>query len=322
MQWLAARPAGQILRCHEHFDEEFTGTNRFYRDFMASHGLRWSLAAKFPSASGMESVIAVMRAPGQAPFEAGPSAMLQQLLPQFQQAAAVGLRLERQAAAVHDATEMLRMLPTPCLFTDQAGRCLEANDAFSRIMEPMSLRLATGRVRFAQSQLQAEWESSLFQVHTTAVASKMSFTDSAHNQWTAHLIPWLPLVGQTDRADKRMILVVFSEKAGEQHSQLPPGSMASTARLTRAEVEVLAGLLKGLPAKAIATRRNASVNTVRSQIVAILEKTGFKSQKELMASFSASVLPESAFSHSLLDDASPSAKSQLAWSSSTSGQRP
>jgi DNA-binding CsgD family transcriptional regulator len=58
-----------------------------------------------------------------------------------------------------------------------------------------------------------------------------------------------------------------------------------TARLTHAELQVLAGLLKGLPAKAIAGKRNASVNTVRSQIMAILEKTGFRSQKELIASF-------------------------------------
>jgi DNA-binding CsgD family transcriptional regulator len=320
-QWLAARPAGQILRCHEHFDEEFVDTHKFYRDFLVPHGLRWSLAAKFSSAPGVESVIAVMRAPGRPPFEAAAFAMLQQLLPHFQQAAAVSLRLERQASAVHAATEMLRMLPTPCLFTDQAARCLEANEAFSRIMEPMSLRLATGRVRFTHSQLQAQWESALFQVHTTAAAGKMSFTDPAHNEWTAHLIPWLQLFGQTDRVDRRMILVVFSERAGEHHLQLQPGSMASTARLTRAEAEVLAGLLKGLPAKAIATRRNASVNTVRSQIVAILEKTGFKSQKELMASFSSSVLPESAFSNSLFDDASPAAKSRPAWPSSTSGPR-
>jgi DNA-binding CsgD family transcriptional regulator len=320
-QWLAARPAAQILRCHEHFDDEFVDTHKFYRDFLVPHGLRWTLAAKFPSAPGVDSVIAVMRAPGRPPFEAAGFTMLQQLLPHFQQAAAVSLRLERQAAAVHAATEMLRMLPTPCLFTDQAGRCLEANEAFSRLMEPMSLRLATGRVRFTHTQLQAQWESALFQVHSTAVASKMSFTDPSHNEWTAHLIPWLQMAGQADRVDKRMILVVFSERGGEHHPQLP-GSMASTARLTRAEAEVLAGLLKGLPAKSIASRRSASVNTVRSQIVAILEKTGFKSQKELMASFSASVLPESAFSHSLFDDASPAAKSLPAWPSSTFGPRP
>jgi DNA-binding CsgD family transcriptional regulator len=321
-QWLATRPAGQVLRCDEHFDKGFIDTNRFFRDFLVPHGLRWSLAAKFPSAPGVESVIAVMRAPEQPPVEAAAVTMLQQLLPHFQQAAAVRLRLERQAAAVHAATEMLRMLPSPCLFTDQAGRYLEANEAFSRDMGRMSLRLATGRVRFTHTQLQAQWESALFQVHSTALASKMSFTDPAHQEWTAHLVPWLPLVGQTDAVDKRMILVVFREGGGEQRPHLQPGSMASAARLTRAEAEVLGGLLKGLPAKAIATRRSASVNTVRSQIVAILEKTGFRSQKELMASFSASVLPESAFSNSRFDDASQATRSPPAWPSSSSGRRP
>jgi DNA-binding CsgD family transcriptional regulator len=322
VQWLASRPVGQIFRCHQEFDDEFTASHKFYRDFFVPHGMRWSLAAKFAHAPGVDSVVSVVRAPGLPPFDEAAFAVMLQLLTHFEQAAAINLKLERQAAAVHAATEMLRMLPTPCLFTDQAGRCLEGNEAFSRAMEPMSLRLVTGRVRFAHTQLQARWESALFEVHTTAAASTMSFTDPGQKEWTAHFIPWLPLVRQADSFDKRMILVVFDEKAPDNRPQLQPGSMASTARLTRAEVEVLAGLLKGLPAKAIATRRSASVNTVRTQIVAILEKTGFKSQKELMASFSASVLPESAFSSSMFDDAPPTAKSRPAWPSSTSGPRP
>jgi DNA-binding CsgD family transcriptional regulator len=301
VQWLAARPAAHILRCHEHFDDEFVATSKFYRDFLIPHGLRWSLAAKYPSAPGVESVIVLARAGGLPLFDESASTALLQLLPHLQQAATIGLKLERQTAAVHAATEMVRLLPAPCLFTDQAGRCLEGNEAFSRAMEAMSLRLTTGRVRFAQSQLQARWESALFEAHTTAAACTMSFTDPLQKAWTAHLIPWLPLVGQSDSFDKRMILVVFDEKSAEARPQLQPGSMASTARLTRAELEVLAGLLKGLPAKAIATRRSASVNTVRSQIVAILEKTGFNSQKELMASFSTSVLPDSVFSSSQFD---------------------
>jgi DNA-binding CsgD family transcriptional regulator len=50
-----------------------------------------------------------------------------------------------------------------------------------------------------------------------------------------------------------------------------------------------------LPAKTIASRRSASVHTVRSQIMAILDKTGYNSQRELIASFGASSLPDSAF---------------------------
>lgn len=330
VQWLASRPSGQVLLCHEQFDQEFAQASKFHRNFLSAHGLRWSITAKFASAPGIESVISVLRAPDLAPFEGWTVATLEQLAPQFEQAAGIQLKLERQAAAVDAATEMLRRLPTPCLFSDQAGRCLEGNEAFGRAMEGMSLHLVTGRVRFDDAPLQARWESALFEAHTTAAPCTMEFTDPAQREWTAHLIPWLPLTGQGDAFDKRMILVVFGEKASEMRAQLQPGSMASTARLTRAEVEVLAGLLKGLPAKAIALRRSASVNTVRSQIVAILEKTGFKSQKELMASFSTSVLPDSVFNNSAFDShpREPSAegavqlpRSPQAWPSSTSGPR-
>jgi hypothetical protein len=40
---------------------------------------------------------------------------------------------------------------------------------------------------------------------------------------------------------------------------------------------------------------------VRTQIVSILEKTGYNSQKELMASFSNSVLPDSVFTNSIFE---------------------
>jgi len=73
---------------------------------------------------------------------------------------------------------------------------------------------------------------------------------------------------------------------------------------------VMSGLLKGWPAKVIASHRSASVNTVRSQIVAILEKTGFKTQKELMACFSNSVSQDpvsSGFSSSLMRVPQPEA---------------
>ncbi len=167
------------------------------------------------------------------------------------------------------------------------------------------MRLVTGRVRFTRSELQAKWESALFETHTTALAATMVFADMGGRQWKARMVPWHPPVDQHSNAHRKMIVVVFSEMTAQPQPMPAPGSMAATARLTRAELEVLAGLLKGLPAKAIASRRSASVNTVRTQIVSILEKTGYNSQKELMASFSNSVLPESVFASSIYESHPP-----------------
>lgn len=65
-----------------------------------------------------------------------------------------------------------------------------------------------------------------------------------------------------------------------------PTIVPSCAPLTKAELEVLASLLRGQTAKVIARTRGASLNTVRSQITAILGKTGRHTQKELIAAFS------------------------------------
>lgn len=61
------------------------------------------------------------------------------------------------------------------------------------------------------------------------------------------------------------------------------GDLFAAARaLSAAERHVLFLIEQGRSAKQIASARNASVNTVRTQIASILRKTGFRSQRELL----------------------------------------
>jgi DNA-binding CsgD family transcriptional regulator len=294
---LSALPDGTAMRCHEHFDDDFVAADEFYQRYLNPKRLRWTLAASFPGIAGTTKVICVMRDAAAARFDERAAAFLGQLVPHFGRAAAIAGRLERQAAAVTSATDILRLLPTPCLFTDNVGRCMEGNDAFSDALSDLSVQLVMGRVRFLDPALQSQWESSLFETHTTALGKTLRLTASTGKAWKIHLIPWHTLGPDAHAADRKLILAVFDDRSAQPKPS--PGSMASIARLTRAEVEVLGGLLKGMPAKTIALRRSASVNTVRSQIVSILEKTGYNSQKELMASFGSSALPESVFTSSV-----------------------
>jgi DNA-binding CsgD family transcriptional regulator len=182
---------------------------------------------------------------------------------------------------------MLRLLPIPCLLTDLAGRCIERNDAFGRAMEQLSLRVKVGRVRFSDPHLQTRWETALAETHTTALGQVIPVPAGSGGEWQVHLIPLHAAMQEGDDVlENRIIMAVFEQKAAEL--QPVPQSLPSTARLTPAELDVLAGLLQGLSAKAIASMRGASVNTVRSQIMAILDKTGHNSQRELIASFGAS----------------------------------
>jgi len=289
---LATLPPGEILRCHEHFDEKFVSASPFYQDFLIEHGFRWTVGGLFDSGADTATVVAGLRAPGRPPFEDWTAASLRLLLPHFRKASLIRDRLDRPSE-VTGVVEMLKALPMPCVFTDAAGRCIERNQAFGEAMEMLALRVVVGRLRFSNPQLHETWDAALSVARTTALAQTVNLTVANGRPWRLHLIPVRSVMQGGDRVDRKTILAIFDERPFE--TQSPPAAVASRSRLTNAELDVLAGLLQGLPAKAIANHRGASVNTVRSQIMSILEKTGHSSQKELIASFGASTFGASSF---------------------------
>jgi DNA-binding CsgD family transcriptional regulator len=306
---LASLPAGRVLRCQEEFGNEFVSSSEFYQDFFIPHGFRWALGGTFGIGDGTATVIANVRAADLPPFEDWTAAVLGQLLPHFERASLIRSQLARAAAVGSTAAHLMKHLPMPCLLTDAMGRCIEGNEAFTSSTSPLSLGLARGRIRFSHPERQQQWERALLETEVTALGRSIEMTDATGLPFRVHLIPWRSVVREADAAGRKMILAVFDERRGSE--VLPnPSDFADSAGLTRAEFEVMRGLLQGLPAKAIANQRGASVNTVRSQITAILEKTGHSSQKELIASFGASGFGSSTFGRAAVLRSGGSALSQ------------
>lgn len=184
--------------------------------------------------------------------------------------------------------DLLQLLPLPSLITDGAGRALERNEAFGHFMESIGLRTATGRLRFDDPYLQDAWQVALSEVDVTAVRQSLVVASEDGRQWHMHLVPLHCGLDVADPVERALILAVV-EQQGAPMEMLLDAAAAETARpLTPAEHEVLTALLQGHTAKVIANARGASVNTVRSQIMAILGKTGHHNQKALMAAFAPS----------------------------------
>lgn len=291
--WLASLPTGAVARCHDHFDDEFVSADSFYQRHLMAHGFRWSLAGVVDSGAETSTVVVNVRPLAAPRFEDWAAAALRQLLPHVRKAYLIRSKLDHHAAAGASAVEMLRALPVPCLFTDHAGRCIERNQAFDEALDALSMHVAVGRVRFADAELQITWETALSDTHATAVEHSFLVALPGTQQWQVHLIPLHWRLLGSDAFDNKMILVVFEARAAEMQPAVGP--LTSASRLTQAELEVATSLLHGLPAKVIARQRGASVNTVRSQIMAILDKTGFKSQRELIAAAGTSTLGAGTF---------------------------
>jgi DNA-binding CsgD family transcriptional regulator len=218
-------------------------------------------------------------------FEEGALSWLVLLAPQLHAALDLADRLSTPCPTLHVAAQMVRLLPTPCLLTDEAGRCIERNPSFDKVLAMLPGSLRNGRVVFDDPFLQDSWRQALVEGHATAETQSLLANATRGSQWKVHVVP-APCLDSLGDPTPRRLMFVFFEKLAATATQTR--TLPSSRPLTKAELEVLASLLLGHTAKIIARSRGASVNTVRSQITSILGKTGHHTQKELIASFSAS----------------------------------
>lgn len=184
--------------------------------------------------------------------------------------------------------DLLDMLPLPSVITDAAGRAIERNQAFGAFMDAAALRLATGRLRFDDPFLQDSWQVALSEVDVTAVRQSLLVPVADGSHWRVHLVPLRCALDGDEPLERQMIIAIVEQQAALADPPQDPFVNESARPLTHAEHEVLDAVLQGHSAKVIAIARGASVNTVRSQIMAILEKTGYHNQKSLMAAFAPS----------------------------------
>lgn len=288
---MAQHAPGEVLRCHEHLDEAFVAASPFFQQHLLPHGLRWTMCALLDSDGQTMSLLACLRGVGAAPFDDRAATTLRLLLPHVRRADRLRAALQQVQPPGGDMLELLRALPTPWLLTDHAGRCIESSAAFQSLAAPLGFTQVLGRLRFGAADVQARWERSLFETHGTAVGRSVELAEAANpaQGWCAHLVPWQS-AGAAD-TEPRLIIALFERAAA---AALPYARLLELkARLTRAELEVFGALLQGSSAKTIARQRGASFNTIRSQIMRILGKTGHHSQRELIASFGVSSLPDS-----------------------------
>lgn len=196
--------------------------------------------------------------------------------------------------------DVVETLPLPCVLTDVAGRAIDRNHAFGIFMATAGMQLSTGRLCFSDPYSQEAWLLALAEVQATAVRQSILVPGHDGAQWRLHLVPWQRLPEGTAVGERALILAVVEQLHVDGALAMGGGFPQPSRPLTPAESEVFSAMLQGHSAKVIANARGASVNTVRSQIMTILGKTGHHNQKSLIAAFA-----PSGFRSSMMSGTSP-----------------
>jgi DNA-binding CsgD family transcriptional regulator len=215
------------------------------------------------------------------------TARVQQLLPHLTRAVLLWRKLASDLPTVKATAQLMQDLPLPALLTDREGRCIQSNSAFQSLKDKLGVQIRAGRLLFRDEYLQDSWQSALRETVGTAVGRGLLADSGMGRQWKVHLQPVLCTTSARGLEPQQFVMALLEEQGAMPYAD--PERIATVSKLTPAELNVLSGLLQGYTGKVIARSRNASVNTVRSQIMSILTKTGHHSQKELIASFSSSM---------------------------------
>lgn len=275
------RPPDTVARCHEFFDDRFVSRNEYYQDFFIPAGLRWCIGVHMDGGDGTSTLIANFRPVGTPAYEDWTAQTLRRLVPHFKRAAYLKARMEFQSRESLDAQTILRSLPVAALLMDDHGRLLESNLACGEVLRDLGASFSHTVVRLAHPEYDAAWRSTTQRVARTKVAATVLLQGDAVGSWKAHVLPCGILSRSRDAAERRLLLVVF--ELAVRSVQARAEKLRRRFGLTQAETEVLALLLQGIAPKHIASRRGASVTTVRSQMSSLFSKTSCRSQRELIA---------------------------------------
>lgn len=201
------------------------------------------------------------------------------LVPHLRRASALRARLQRDASGTAPF-RIIEFLPTAALIVDADARVVAHNAAAAAALRELEATHSHGALAFAQPQAQAAWQATLASVVQQPQQASLVLTDGQHLRWTLTLTPW-SLLAPADRQANSRYLLVLDRRGGP--SALQAARVAAGYRLTNAEADVLCMLVRGMNAKDISRRRGSTLNTVRTQIASILEKTRCRTQRELLA---------------------------------------
>lgn len=276
------KPSGMVARCHQHFSDAFVARDPFYQEyFLPRLGLRWAMGGMVHSEDGTSTVVAVLRAPDQGRYEDTAEVVLSSLLPHFVQAAALRRKLQDQAPGLRSAWAVVEKLSSPCFVLGGSGQLLFSNAAAMALPPETPFRAACEQLRFQAPEDGTAWEAAWARFRSERLPTSMCLRSPLHAGWRLNLVP-APHLGVGADARDKSLCFVFAERVGSETAS-HARAFARLWRLSPAEAEVLLLMLEGLHTKVIARRRGASINTVRSQVAAILAKSGCTSQKEVVA---------------------------------------
>jgi DNA-binding CsgD family transcriptional regulator len=269
------------LCCHHFYDQNFVNHNEFYQDFLIIHGVRYGMAAMIDETTDYITTFGSIRAVGQQPFGDTNQLAAQRFGSHLQRA----LRLQKHTQSLQTKAELgaraIDALALPMLIVDGKAVILHLNVGAERLLNSPVYGL-TGKAGhlFSTHPDQQNKLKDLIAKATgyPAVGGAMFFPDKDLRQVFVTPLPAASPFAQDWQSPLALVLVM---DANQNLSSLQ--LLGALYNLSPAELRVASALLNGNSPEQYAQQAAVSVNTVRTQLKSLFNKTNTSRQSELVA---------------------------------------
>jgi len=260
-------------------NNEFVGSV-YYEDYMARHNLRWSCGAPLLTVTGDVIFVTFERRPDQSPFQRSELEKLNKLLPELQTAASITSIVANAGArgmlAAFDSIELAAYL------LDTAGRIFHLNETGERLARENEL-LRHGRLVALTRDGQREIDDLIGAAISPSKPGGTCLLPVCRKRpgmapLIVHAIPVPHMAIEPFSNGRAVVVVVDPEKRHSPEENV----LCALYQLTAAEARVACGIAQGMTVESVALKHGVSPLTIRSQLKAVLAKTGAKRQAELV----------------------------------------
>ena len=262
--------------------------NEFYSDFLMPHGLRYFISATLDRQGETYTGLFVHRTPTQGHVGDDEVSTMRQIMPHVTSAFDIHRRLELQQGQQLEIEAALECLESGALLLDQAGNVLFANGTAHRILNAADgLSVTDGTLGI----------NDVMANHTFGKILKSMFSKSFESQWEWGGDLYIPdqfarwvyrvsvrrlpkttthLINQNDG-----VAIVFITNL-QSNGPITKDALIAYFGLTGAEADVALEFAKTGALAKVARNRAVSINTVRSQLYAVMDKLNVHDQANLM----------------------------------------
>jgi DNA-binding CsgD family transcriptional regulator len=261
----------------DYWTEDELQNNDIYRDFFYPRDLGWSAGTGLVMPTGDHIVVSVERARERGPIEASFVNTLNELRPHLARAAMIAARMGLQTAST--ARDAFAKLNIPVVLLDLNGTGVDCSSEADRLSDALVWG-ANERLALKDGDANELFQAALAALDKRSMVQSFPVKDDAGRP--THVAHVVPVSGSAhDIFAKGYALLVFNPLDGKARPSLD--LLRSLFDLTAAEANVARELGAGASVETIAENGGVSINTVRTQVRKIMEKTGCKRTPEVVS---------------------------------------